>query len=127
LNYIAGRLWYGNLKRDWFGEDGAGDADAAVQEIEDYKKLRPVKQFPGYALSAFESEFPDIDKVRATFWEGDPEKTYRERAYFANTEAEARKILEDWQDFLRTREDGLYMKFLDFMAGKSKARDDIAF
>jgi putative aldouronate transport system substrate-binding protein len=126
FGYISGRLWYGNLKLDWFGEDGVGAADAAVQEMEDYKKLRPAKQYPGYALSAFENQFPEYSKVSAFAFEGDVEKTWRERAYFAATEAEARRILTDFQTHLKTQENGLFLKFLDFMAEKAKSRSDIA-
>ncbi|MDR0670394.1 MAG: hypothetical protein LBF95_09970 [Treponema sp.] len=127
FGYISGRLWYGNLKLNWFGEDGVGAADAAVQEIEDYKKLRPARQLPGYALDAFQTEFPDYAKVSAFAFEGDPEKVYRERAYFAATEAEARRILTDFQTYLKTQENGLFLKFLDFLAQKAKSRGDIAF
>jgi putative aldouronate transport system substrate-binding protein len=127
LGYISGRLWYGNLKLNWFGEDGVGAADAAVQEIEDYKLLRPAKQFPGYAVAAFESQFPDYAAVSRLAFEGDPEKTWRERAYFAATEAEARRILTDFQTYLRTQENGVFMRYLDFLAQKAKTRNDIAF
>ncbi|MDR1108171.1 MAG: hypothetical protein LBL19_03960 [Spirochaetaceae bacterium] len=127
FKYISGRLWYGNLKLDWFGELEAGDADAAVQELEDYKKLRPARQYPGYALAAFESEFPEYSRVSAFAFEGETEKTYRERAYFAATEAEARQILLSFQNYLRTQENGLFMRFLDFMTEKSRSRSDIAF
>jgi putative aldouronate transport system substrate-binding protein len=127
FGYISGRLWYGNLKLNWFGEDGVGNADAAVQEIEDYKLLRPARQLPGYALAAFESEFPEYSRVSAFAFEGDPEKTYRERAYFAATEAEARQILLSFQNYLRTQENGLFLRFLDFMTQKANSRSDIAF
>ncbi|GHT98581.1 ABC transporter [Spirochaetia bacterium] len=125
--YIAGRLWFANLKLDWFGEDGVGNADAAQQELEDYKKLRPAVQYPGYALNAFETEFPQYSRVSAVAFEGEREKEYVERAYFANTEAEARQILESYQTYLRTQDGGIFLQFLDFMGQKAKARPDIAF
>jgi putative aldouronate transport system substrate-binding protein len=127
LGYISDNLMACNFKNDWFGEMDVGGADAAVQEMEDYKKLRPVKQYPGYALSAFESQFPQYDRVRAFAFEGEIEKTYRERAYFAPTEAEARKILTDFQTYLQTRENGLFQEYLKFLADKAKSRQDIAF
>ena len=126
-DYISGRLWYGNLKKDWFGEDGVGSADAAVEELEAYKLMRPAKQLPGYALAAFEQEFPQYARVSAFAFEGEVEKTYRERAYFASTEAEARRILTDFQTYLKTQQGGLFMEFLNFMAQKAKSRSDIAF
>jgi putative aldouronate transport system substrate-binding protein len=127
MGYISGRLWYGNLKQDWFGEDGIGRADAAVPELEAYRKLRPTVQYPGYALSAFENQFPDWTAVSRLAFEGDTEKTWRERAYFAATEAEARQILLGWQEHLRTQEGGVFLKFLDFLGQKAKTRNDIAF
>jgi putative aldouronate transport system substrate-binding protein len=127
MGYISGRLWYGNLKLNWFGEDSVGGADAAVPELEAYKLLRPARQFPGYALSAFEPQFPEYDTVSRLAFEGDIEKTWRERAYFAPTEAEARRILTEFQTRLRTQENGVFMRFLDFLAEKARTRSDIAF
>jgi putative aldouronate transport system substrate-binding protein len=126
-HYLAGGLTYGDLRIDWFGEFEVGAADAAVPEIEAYKLLRPVRQFPGYALNAFETEFPDYTRVAAFAFENDVEKTYRERAYFAATEAEARQILQSYQNYLRTQENGLFLRFLEFMAQKANSRSDIAF
>ncbi|MDR1533376.1 MAG: hypothetical protein LBS62_14550 [Clostridiales bacterium] len=125
--YISGRLWFANLSKDWYGENAPGDADAAVEELEAYKLQRPAKIYPGYALSAFENEFPKWAEVSAAFFEGDQEKEWRERAYFAETEAEARQILIDWQERARTLDNGLFLEFLDFMAEKTTSRDDIAF
>jgi putative aldouronate transport system substrate-binding protein len=127
MGYISGPLTTGNMVKTWFGESDIGGADAAVQEQEDYKKLRPVKQFPGYALNAFETQFPNYAAVSRVAFEGDPERTYRERAHFAATEAEARRILLDFQNHLRTAENGVFMQFLDFLAQKAKTRSDIAF
>jgi len=126
-NYIGGRLWYGSTRMKWFGETGAGQADAATQELEDYKLLRPATQFPGYALDAFSTQFPDYERLAVFAFQGDTERTYRERAYFANSEAEARQILLDYQNYLRTSENGLFMRYLDFMAEKARSRRDIAF
>jgi putative aldouronate transport system substrate-binding protein len=126
MDYAFHRLWYGDLKKDWFGESGLGAADAAVPEMEAYRLRRPAKIYPGYAVSAFESEYPEIDRVRIIS-DADREKTYRERAYFANTEAEARQILVSWQDYLKTPDSGLYLKFLDVLAQKARTRSDIAF
>jgi putative aldouronate transport system substrate-binding protein len=125
--YIAGRLWFANMKLEWFGEDGVGNADAAVQEIEDYKKLRPAVQYPGYALTAFEGEFPQYARVSALAFEGDREKEYRERAYFETTEAGARRVLESFQTYLKTQDNGLFLQFQDFMGQKATSRSDIAF
>ncbi|MDR0553319.1 MAG: extracellular solute-binding protein [Treponema sp.] len=124
--YIKDRLWYRNLDKDWFGEDGVGNADAAVQELEDYKKLRPVEQIPGITISSFETQFPNWQESQRIF-EGDIEKSYRERAYFAATEAEARKILQDYQTYVKTASNGIYLKFLDYLTGIAKTRSDVIF
>jgi putative aldouronate transport system substrate-binding protein len=126
-HYISSPFIFADLRQDWFGESNVGEAEAAVPEIEAYKQLRPVQQIPGYPLNAFETEFPEYDKIKAFAVEGDREKAYRERAYFAATEAEARQILLSWQEYLKTQENGLYLKFLDFMGQKARSRSDIAF
>jgi putative aldouronate transport system substrate-binding protein len=124
--YIIDRLWYRNVNKDWFGEDGRGDADAAVQELEDYKKLRPVEQIPGITISSFETQFPNWQESQRIF-EGDIEKSYRERAYFAATEADARKILQDYQNYVKTTANGIYLKFLEYLTGIAKTRSDVIF
>ena len=55
------------------------------------------------------------------------EKEYKERAFFAETEEEARQILEEYQEYLMTNEDGQMQEFLDFMTEQSKTRDDIVY
>jgi putative aldouronate transport system substrate-binding protein len=124
IEYIHSRLWYGLLEKDWFGENPI--TDPAGLQMEAYKRARPAVQFPGWPISAFENEFPEITRVREIA-DGEREKTYRERAYFAATEAEARRILVDWQTHLRTAENGLYLRFLDFLTQKAGTRSDIAF
>ena len=124
--YLADIFFYGDTRKTLFGEESPGAADAAVPELEEYKLMRPVKVFTGYPVSAFTTHFPDIDRVIA-LWSGDYERTYCERAYFASTEAEARQILRDYQNFVRTFDNGIYMKLLDFLAEKAQSRDDIIF
>ncbi|MDR2375291.1 MAG: extracellular solute-binding protein [Treponema sp.] len=124
IGYIPSRLWYGDLTKDWFGEDPITDPQGIMQEA--YKKARPIVQFSGWPINAYELEFPEIQKVMEIS-DSEREKTYRERAYFAATEAEARRILTEWQTHLRTAENGLYMRFLDFLTQKAKTRSDIVF
>ncbi|GHU02777.1 ABC transporter [Spirochaetia bacterium] len=124
--YIIGRLWYRNVDKDWFGEDGVGNADAAVQEIEDYKKLKPVQQIPGITIAAYETQFPNWEAIGRIF-EGEIEKSYRERAYFAPTEAAARQILVDYQNYVKTAQNGLYMQFLAYLADVAKKNPDVIF
>ncbi|MDR1399656.1 MAG: hypothetical protein LBJ41_07030 [Treponema sp.] len=70
-----------------------------MEELEAYKLMHPAKQLPGYALSAFKQEFPQYARVSDFAFEGELEKTYQERAYFASTEAEACRILTDFQTY----------------------------
>ena len=125
-SYLVDIFFYGDTRIKLFGEESPGAADAAIPEFEEFKLLRPVKVFAGYPVSAFTTHFPDINRVVA-LWSGDYEKTYCERAYFASSENEARQILKDYQNFVRTFDGGIYMKLLDFLAEKSKSRGDVIF
>jgi putative aldouronate transport system substrate-binding protein len=124
--YIIDRLWFRNVDMDWFGENGRGNADAAVQEIEDYKKLRPAQQIGGTTIASYETQFPNYQEMTRIF-DGEIEKTYRERAYFANTEAEARQILVDYQNYVKTAQNGLYLKFLDYLTGVARSNPSVIF
>ena len=55
------------------------------------------------------------------------EKEYVERAFFADTEEEARQIILDYQEYLKTNNGGEMEKFLDYMTEQSKTRDDFAY
>ena len=55
------------------------------------------------------------------------EKEYIERAFFADTEEEARQIILDYQEYLKTNNGGEMEKFLDYMTEQSKTRDDFAY
>jgi putative aldouronate transport system substrate-binding protein len=81
---------------------------------------------PGYPLNALESSAPEYAEV-TTLGLQEIEKTYRERAYFAATEAEARRILQDYQNYLRTVNNGIYMRYLASLTQLSKSRPDIVF
>ena len=123
--YISGSLKYGSLNMEWFGEASAGEADSAVQEIEDYKKLKPVMRLPGYPLYALQTDFPEWDKINDIF-SSDLNVTYTQRAYFAPTEAEARSILLEYQNYVRTTQNGIFMDFMKFLDEQLKSRPDIA-
>ena len=109
----------------WFGEREPGAADASIPEIEAWMPNRPVVRRSGWPLTAFENEFDRIDLVRQTFFDGNPQRDFRERAYFAPTEDEARAILESWQDFLRTQQNGLFLEFIEFLGAQSDRRPDV--
>jgi len=124
--YIANLLVYGDKRKEWFGEESPGSADAVIPELAEYKLMRPVKVFQGYPLSAFVPYFPEIHRL-SVLWNNNYASTYSERAFFAATEAEARRILTDYQNFVQVFDNGIYMEFLDFLAEKAKSRNDIIF
>jgi putative aldouronate transport system substrate-binding protein len=127
--YANQRMWYGNRSIDWFGERNPGQEDFTSEKDlyrDSYKEVYVVKQLPGYPINAFETQFPRWDEVREIM-DGELEKNYRERAYFAATESEARRILTDYQNYLRTSKNGLFMEFLAFLTQKANSRSDIAF
>ena len=122
---IHGVYLFADQRIHWFGELEPGEADAAIPELEEWRLRRPVVRRGGWPLVAFENEFPYIDLVRQTFWDGNPERDFRERAYFADTEAEARAILESWQEFLRTQQNGLFLDYVEFMWAQRDRRPDV--
>ena len=122
--YIANLMTYGSLFMEWFGEASPGAEEIAIPEHEAYKKMRPIKQIPGYPLRG-SADFPEWDRVSSLF-DGEMERVYRERAYFARTEAEARSILLDFQNYLRTQHNGVFMDWLEFMTQKANSRPDTA-
>ena len=46
---------------------------------------------------------------------------------FTKTEEEARAILEDYQNYLMTNNDGQFQQFLDYMTEQYATRDDFVF
>ena len=121
------RLVFADSRMEWFGERDPGEEDAALPELADWTQRQPVVRREGWPINAFEAEFPRIDEVRATFFDGDPGRDYRERAYFAPTRQEARAILEQWQNFLRTQRNGLFMEYVDFIGSQKDRRPDVKF
>ena len=126
VGYIANLLVYGDKRIEWFGEESPGAADAAIPELAEYKLMRPVKVLSGYPLSAFTPGFPEIDRL-SVLWDNNYANTYVERAFFAPTEAEARRILVEYQDFARAFDNGVYMEFLEYLVEMAASRDDIIF
>ena len=125
--HINDKFLFADLRMEWFGEHEPGEADTAIPEMEVWRQRKPVVMRPGWPIDAFESEFDQIDEVRRAFFDGNPMRDFRERAYFAPTEAEARATLEAWQDFLRTQQNGLFMEYVEFIGAQVGRRDDIIF
>jgi putative aldouronate transport system substrate-binding protein len=125
IGYILGRTLQADVRNTWWGETNAGDADAAVEEMVAYKLARPVERVNGYPLSGLVNKFEKYDVVKRFAFEGTTKDDYVQRAYFAETEEEARAILEDYQNYLLTQEDGIFKDYLDFVNECAKSRDDI--
>ena len=110
-----------------FGESGPFMADAENEFVREYKTLRPVEKIPGYSIEAFAPGFDGYQEFAEWAFDDTTEKEYKERAFFADTEEEARKILEDYQNYLLTSDGGKMQAFLDYLTEQSKTRDDIAY
>jgi putative aldouronate transport system substrate-binding protein len=110
---------------EWYGEYSrtSGDPDPQVAA---YQLARPIQMLPGYSIEGFAADFPETETLQRLDAD-QQERTYRERAYFAATEAEARQILASFQTWLRTAEGGVWMRYLDFLAQMARTRSDVAF
>ena len=114
-----------DLRKTWYGEQTPFTADAAIPEVEEYKEMRPVERLEGYPLSAFEASFERYDDwmdLNAQLQEGE----YQQRAYFAETEEEAKEILNEYRDMLLNTNDGVYQEMIDYLNEMYHSRDDIA-
>lgn len=125
ISYILGRTLQANKTMTWWGESSAGDADAAPPEMVEYKKARPVERVDGYPLEGLVVNYKDYDKVKKFAFEGTTLTDYEQRAYFAKTEAEARSILEDYQKYILTQENGIFKDYLKYVTECANSRDDI--
>lgn len=127
INYIPARTYVAKKNVTWFGEAAPFEAEAENEYLKEYKKLRPVEKIPGYPIDAVAPNFEGYQEFAEWAFDDTTEKQYKERAFFADTEAEARKILEDYQNYLMTNKKGQMQEFLDYMTEQSKTRDDFAY
>lgn len=125
IGYILGRTLQADKRFTWWGEIGAGDADAAPPEMVAYKIERPVERVDGYPLEGLVQNYKDYDKVKKFAFEGTTQKDYEQRAYFAKSEAEARSILEDYQKYLLSQDNGIFKDYLKYVTECANSRDDI--
>lgn len=125
IGYILGRTLQADKRFTWWGEIGAGDADAAVQEIVDYKKVRPVERVDGYPLSGLVDKYENYETIKEFAFEGTTLEDYKQRAFFAATEDEARQILLDYQNYLNTQANGAFADYLAYVNECAASRDDI--
>lgn len=125
IGYLNTTNFVVDLRKTWWGEQNPFDSNAAVQEVEEYKEMRPVERIKGYPLSAFEASFERYDDwmdLNAQLQEGE----YQQRAYFAETEEEAKEILNEYRDMLLNTNDGVYQEMIDYLNEMYHSRDDIA-
>ena len=110
-----------------WGEFTPFESTSTLPELADYKEnLRPVEVIEGYPLNALESGFERYDDwLDLQTQLGSGEDSYVQRAFFADTEEEARAILEDYREQLRTGRDGVYQEFMDYLTEQYNSRDDI--
>ncbi len=105
-----------------WGEFTPGEAqkpDPVYEKI--ITEISPYKFYEGYRASYFAKEYPKYEEIRE-LTDGNTRRDYIERAYFAKTQEEALKILNEYRNYLL---DGDIEKYWEFMDGKSGAREDI--
>ncbi|MBS6194292.1 MAG: extracellular solute-binding protein [Clostridiales bacterium] len=127
INYMGARTYVASKRMMWFGESEPFASDALAPELVEYKKQRPAEILPGYAIDALAPGFEGYQEMAEWALDDNKEKEYKERAYFAETEEEAREILEEYQEYLRTNEDGVFLEFLEYMTEQAKTKDNIAY
>jgi putative aldouronate transport system substrate-binding protein len=125
IGYILGRTLQADKRFTWWGENNAGDADAAPQEMVEYKLARPVERVSGYPLEGLVINYENYDKVKKFAFEGTTMTDYEQRAFFADTEDEARAILKEYQNYLLTQENGIFKDYLKYVTDCANSRDDI--
>lgn len=127
IGYLRGSTYVAGKSMAWFGESEPFKADAESEELVEYRKARPVEILSGYPINAVESGYEGYQDFAEWAFDDTKEEEYVDRAFFADSEEEARQILEDYQNFLRTNNNGEMQQFLDYMTEQSKTRDDFAY
>lgn len=127
VGYMLGRVLCADKRITWWGEKNSFEAEAEHEDLKAYKEIYKVKQIDGYSIDAIVPSFARYEDVSEVAWDGTTERDYRERAYFAATEEEARQILMDYQDVLRTGNNGAMLELLDWMTEQLDTRDDFVF
>ena len=69
-------------------------------------------------------DFEGYDQVSEIAFEGTKQEDERQKAFFASTEEEARAILEAYQEYLRTEDNGIFMDYMEYLNEKAAERDD---
>lgn len=111
----------------WWGETAPGEIDNAVIEQDEYKKMRPVEVIPGYPLDKYALSFPEYETVSRVAFEGTRLNDTQNRSYFADTEEEARAILQEYRNYLSTAEDGIFIKYMEYVNAIKDDREDLMY
>ena len=109
----------------YFGESEPF-AEVKSPELIAAEKMRPIEVIKGFQIDVVSYKFdkwPEINELL----DGEKRKSYVERAFFAKSEEEAREILRDYQEYLRTSENGILQEYLDYLTGVYESRDDVVF
>jgi putative aldouronate transport system substrate-binding protein len=121
-----------NQQNTWFKEKSVTESLGAKKEVyeeyqEDYvNNRRPIEIIPGYAASGLVTAFDRYQEV-AEILDGTVADDYVNRSFFAQSEEEARQILNDYLTKVTTEKDGLYLQWLDWIAENVVgSRDDLA-
>ena len=126
-----GRFQLINQQKTWFKEDSVTSSLGATKTVaEEYEEmyvteLRPIEVIEGYAVDGLVTAFDRYEEV-SEILDDTVQTDYVQRAFFAETEEEAKAILEEYITKVTTEKDGLYLQFLDYVAEQAKTRDDIA-
>lgn len=127
IGYIGNYTYIASKRTKWFGEAEPFMAEAAIPEEEAFKNAVPNEILPGYPIDAMAPGYEGYQEFSEWAFDANKQKEYVERAFFAETEEEARQILKDYQDYLATNNDGEMQKFLNYMTEQSKTRDDFVY
>ncbi len=80
------------------------EADAENEYITAYKKVHPVEILKGYAIDAMAPGYENYSDFSEWAFDDVKEKEYTERAFFADTEEEARQIILDYQEYFKDKQ-----------------------
>lgn len=127
IGYMWGSVYVAGKSMAWFGESEPFKAEAESGELVEYRKMRPVEVLPGYPINAVESGYEGYPEFAEWAFDDVKESEYVNRAFFAESEEKAREILEDYQEYLRTNQNGQMQEFLEYMTEQSRTRDDFVY
>lgn len=115
----------GDMRMTWFGEFIAGNAANKMESVEEYKKLKPIRRFEGINLDRIGANFEQFTELNQSVLDATRSTEATQSAIFAETEDEARKTLEDFQEYIRNANGGLIKDYVDYVNKEAAKHDDI--